>query len=83
MSVGSLTWNYALRSISAGTMATFIFIQPIVGLAAGHVALAEPVGPLALGGAFLILVGVTLEARRTAAEPSAGEVPASATHPPS
>ena len=56
-------------------MAAFIFIQPIVGLAAGHVALNEPVGPLALAGAFLILVGVTLEARRTAAEPAsvAGE----------
>ena len=51
-------------------MAAFIFIQPIVGLAAGHLALGEPVGPLALAGAFLILVGVTLEARRTAAEPS-------------
>ncbi len=68
--LGTYTWNYALRSISAGTMAAFIFIQPLVGLAAGHVALGEPVGPLALGGAFLILVGVTLEARRTAAEPS-------------
>jgi drug/metabolite transporter (DMT)-like permease len=72
--LGTYTWNYALRSISAGTMATFIFIQPIVGLAAGHVALGEPVGPLALAGAFLILVGVMVEARRTAVEPGvAGE----------
>ena len=69
--LGTYTWNYALRSISAGTMAAFIFIQPLVGLAAGHFALAEPVGPLALAGAFLILVGVTLEARRTTVEPSA------------
>jgi drug/metabolite transporter (DMT)-like permease len=68
--LGTYTWNYALRSISAGTMAAFIFIQPVVGLVAGHVALGEPVGPLSLGGAFLILVGVTLEARRTATEPS-------------
>lgn len=83
--LGTYTWNYALRSISAGTMATFIFIQPLVGLAAGHLALAEPVGPLALAGAFLILVGVTLEARRTAAEPpdaAAGAV-SSSTHLPS
>jgi drug/metabolite transporter (DMT)-like permease len=83
--LGTYTWNYALRSISAGTMATFIFIQPIVGLAAGRVALNEPVGPLALAGAFLILVGVTLEARRTAAEPASvsREALQSSTHLPS
>jgi drug/metabolite transporter (DMT)-like permease len=61
--VGSFAWNYALRSISAGTMAAFIFVQPLVGLAAGRLALDEPVGPLALGGALVILIGVTLAAR--------------------
>jgi len=64
--IGTLTWNYALRALSAGTVAAFIFVQPLVGLAAGRLALDEPVGPLALGGAVLILVGVTLEARRAA-----------------
>lgn len=65
--IGTLTWNYALRALSAGTVAAFIFVQPLVGLLAGRVALDEPVGPLALGGAVLILVGVTLEARHAAA----------------
>ena len=65
--IGTLTWNYALRSLSAGTVAAFIFVQPLVGLAAGRLALDEPVGPLAVGGAVLILVGVTLEARHAAA----------------
>jgi drug/metabolite transporter (DMT)-like permease len=64
--LGTLSWNYALRSISAGTMAAFIFVQPLIGLVAGRVLLAEPVGPLALGGAVLILAGVTLEALRSA-----------------
>jgi drug/metabolite transporter (DMT)-like permease len=69
--VGSLTWNYALRALSAGTVAAFIFVQPLVGLVAGRFALDEPVGPLALGGALLILVGVTLEGRRAAPAPAA------------
>jgi drug/metabolite transporter (DMT)-like permease len=69
--VGTLSWNYALRSISAGTMAAFIFVQPLIGLLAGRALLSEPVGSLALGGALLILVGVTLEARHAAPESAA------------
>ena len=69
--VGTLSWNYALRSISAGTMAAFIFVQPLIGLVAGHALLSEPVGPLALVGALLILIGVTLEARQAAPRPGA------------
>jgi len=69
--LGTLSWNYALRSISAGTMAAFIFVQPLIGLLAGRALLAEPVGPLALLGAALILVGVTLEALRSAPASSA------------
>ncbi|MBM4335172.1 MAG: DMT family transporter [Deltaproteobacteria bacterium] len=62
--LGSWSWNWALGRMSAGTMAAFIFVQPVVGLAAGHFALGEPVGALALVGAAVILGGVTLEAAR-------------------
>lgn len=62
--LGSWSWNWALGRMSAGTMAAFIFVQPVVGLAAGHLALGEPVGALALVGAAVILSGVTLEAVR-------------------
>ncbi|MFI5315434.1 MAG: DMT family transporter [Myxococcota bacterium] len=64
--LGPLSWNYALRSISVGTMAAFVFVQPLIGLIAGRALLSEPVGSLALGGALLILVGVALEALRAA-----------------
>ncbi|HTO54021.1 MAG TPA: DMT family transporter [Myxococcota bacterium] len=63
--LGPLAWNYALQQISAGTMAAFIFVQPLIGLVAGRALLSEPVGALALLGALLILVGVTLEGLRT------------------
>jgi drug/metabolite transporter (DMT)-like permease len=83
--LGPLSWNYALRSISVGTMAAFVFVQPLIGLLAGRALLSEPVGPLALGGALLILVGVTLEARRAAPGPAAAVDAAAdaATHLPS
>jgi drug/metabolite transporter (DMT)-like permease len=45
-------------------MAALIFFQPVVGLAAGYFALGEPIGALALAGAAVILIGVTLEAVR-------------------
>lgn len=62
--LGSWSWNWALGRMSAGSMAAFIFVQPVVGLAAGHFALGEPVGALALVGTAVILAGVTLEAVR-------------------
>lgn len=61
--VGTWTWNYALHHTTAGTMATFIFLQPVVGLAAGALALGEPVGALAVGGAAVVAAGVAIEAR--------------------
>jgi drug/metabolite transporter (DMT)-like permease len=62
--LGQWCWNWALRRISAGAMAAMIFVQPVVGLAAGRLALGEPVGSLALVGAAVILASVTLEAVR-------------------
>lgn len=69
--VGSYAWNAALREIRASTMAAFIFVQPLVGLAFGALALGEPVGAQALAGAALIVAGVTLAAlRERAIEPA-------------
>jgi drug/metabolite transporter (DMT)-like permease len=62
--LGSWSWNWALRRMSSGTMAAFIFVQPVVGLAAGYFVLGEPVGALALVGTAVILSGVMLEAAR-------------------
>lgn len=65
--VGTWTWNYALHHVSAGRMAAFIFVQPVVGLAAGALALSEPVGAVAIAGAALVAAAVALEARASAA----------------
>lgn len=60
--LGTFAWNQALRSVTAGTMAVFIFLQPVCGLALGQM-LGEPVGTLALAGAAIIVVGTILGTR--------------------
>jgi drug/metabolite transporter (DMT)-like permease len=62
--LGSFTWNWALSRMSASAMALLIFAQPVVGLAAGRLALGEPVGGLALSGAAVILLAVSVDALR-------------------
>jgi len=56
----SLGWLLllALREVSAATMAAFVFVQPLVGLAIGVLGLDEPVGVAAIVGAALIALGV-------------------------
>ncbi len=60
----TFAWNRALRDIAAGTMAIFIFVQPVVGLAVGALALGEPVTLQAVAGAALITAGVVFGAWR-------------------
>jgi drug/metabolite transporter (DMT)-like permease len=61
--VASFAWNRALRDVSAGTMAVFIFLQPLWGIALGRL-LGEAVGLLALLGAASIVAGTTVAALR-------------------
>jgi drug/metabolite transporter (DMT)-like permease len=62
--LGTFTWNWALSRMSASAMALLVFVQPVVGLAAGRFALGEPVGALALAGAAVILVAVAVDTLR-------------------
>jgi drug/metabolite transporter (DMT)-like permease len=57
-------WNWALHRTRAGTMGVLIFVQPVVGVAAGTLGLGERTGALALLGAVVILAGVGLELHR-------------------
>jgi drug/metabolite transporter (DMT)-like permease len=62
--LATVAWNRALREVSAGTMAIFVFVQPVVGLAVGVLGLGEPVTAPSLLGAALITIGVALAALR-------------------
>ena len=63
--MGMVAWNRALREVSASTMALFVFVQPVVGLAIGVVALGERVGWWAILGATLIVQGVAIATLRS------------------
>ncbi|MCA1814273.1 MAG: DMT family transporter [Halobacteriales archaeon] len=52
--------SYALVRIPASTVASFIYIQPLVGVLLGVLFLHEPLTPRILGAAGLIVVGVAL-----------------------
>jgi len=74
--LGTVAWNRALRELRVATMAAFVFVQPLVGLAVGVLALGEPAGASAILGAALIVLGVlaaTWAGERAA--PPALEVP--------
>ncbi len=74
--VGMVAWNRALREVSAGTMALFVFVQPVVGLAIGVLALGEQVGWWAILGAALIVQGVAIATLRGERTPSGGDAAA-------
>ena len=73
---GAYSWSRALRDVSAGTLAAFIFLQPVVGLAVGMVFLGETVSSRSLSGAALIVLGVTwIALRGELTEPAAERAP--------
>jgi drug/metabolite transporter (DMT)-like permease len=55
--LATVAWNRALRDVSAGTMALFVFVQPVVGLVVG-VLLGERANAGAILGATAIVLGV-------------------------
>jgi drug/metabolite transporter (DMT)-like permease len=61
--VAYLVWYRVLARAEAGVAAAFIYLQPLVGVAAGVTLLHEPLRASALAGAALIGCGVLLASR--------------------
>jgi drug/metabolite transporter (DMT)-like permease len=64
--VGTVLWLAALRHVRATTVALYVFLQPLVGVLAGTLVLAEPFTPATAAGAAMILGGVALTVLRRA-----------------
>ena len=58
-------WLWALRYIPAGSVAGFVFLQPLSGVLAGVLLLGESLTSVALAGAALIVAGVGLDVAAT------------------
>jgi len=61
-------WYKGLEYVSAGTVAVFYFLQPVVGTALAALLLGEQVGPEFVVGSVLIGASVWLVSRERAAE---------------
>ncbi len=58
--LGYLFWYGALEGIEASRVAAFLYLEPLVTLAAAVLLLGEPVGPTTVLGGLLVLGGVLL-----------------------
>lgn len=61
--IAYLAWYRILARTEAGRAASFIYLQPVVGVAAGVVLLGEPLRTSAVAGAALIVTGIFLTSR--------------------
>lgn len=62
--VGYLLWYRALETIEAGSVASFLYLEPLVTLAAAAILLGEQVRPVAVAGGAVVIAGVVLVQRR-------------------
>ena len=58
--VATVTWNYGAARLSAAASGAFLYLVPIIGVAAGALLLGEDVTPGMLLGGALILAGVAI-----------------------
>lgn len=61
--LGYLFWYGALEKIEASRVAAFLYLEPLVTLAAAVIALGEKVTPVSIVGGAIVLAGVVLVQR--------------------
>ena len=69
-----LLWSVALEKLSASRVAAFLYIEPLVTLAAAALYLHEPVGLTTVVGGLVVLAGVALVQRPDASAARAVDV---------
>ncbi len=55
---GTMLWNYGTKHLSSTSAGTFLYLIPVIAVAAGATALAEPVTVYVIAGGLLMLSGV-------------------------
>ncbi len=58
--IATITWNYGAARLSAAASGAFIYLVPIIGVAAGATMLRETVTPGMMAGGALIIAGVAI-----------------------
>lgn len=62
--VGYIFWNAATKGLGAVVTANYVYVIPFFTMLAGVIALDEPLSPMGVIGAVLILVGLFLSDRK-------------------
>jgi drug/metabolite transporter (DMT)-like permease len=62
--LGYLFWYGALARLDAGSVSAFLYIEPLVTLAAAATLLGEPILPATVAGGAMLIAGVALVQRR-------------------
>lgn len=69
-------WGYLLRRYDASVVAPYTLLVPVFGMSSAFLATGEPISPLKLTAAALIVCGVLYAGTRPAARPVPDPVPA-------
>jgi drug/metabolite transporter (DMT)-like permease len=76
-----LLWSIALERLHASRVAAFLYLEPLVTLAAAALYMNEPVGVTTIAGGLIVLVGVALVQRPDAGAAARAAAVAERTEP--
>ena len=58
--LGAVLWNYGTRHLPGAAVGAFLYLLPVVAVAAGYLILGEPITPWLVAGGAIMLAGVAL-----------------------
>jgi drug/metabolite transporter (DMT)-like permease len=58
--LGAVLWSYGTRFLPGAAVGAFLYLLPVVAVAAGYLILAEPITPWLVAGGAIMLAGVAL-----------------------
>lgn len=58
--LGAVLWNYGTRHLPGAAVGSFLYLLPVIAVAAGYAILGEPITPWLVVGGIIILAGVAL-----------------------
>jgi drug/metabolite transporter (DMT)-like permease len=67
--LGAVLWNYGTKALPGAAVGSFLYLLPVIAVAAGYLILGEPITPWLVAGGAIMLAGVAL------AQSGAREIP--------
>jgi drug/metabolite transporter (DMT)-like permease len=58
--LGAVLWGYGTRHLPGAVAGSFLYLLPVIAVAAGHLILGEPITPWLVAGGVIMMAGVAL-----------------------